>query len=439
MSSIIGIQASNVDEVNSDKTSCRSHAWTVTFSAATFFFYQFMLINIFNALNEPMLKEFHLSASELSHISTSYFYSSMLSLLPAGIVLDRFSTRKVIITAMSISVLTTFMFGFAPTPAFATFARFIAGISGAFCFLSSIRIASRWFPPHRMALVIGLVVSFAMVGGIIAQTPLTLLAQHVGWRQAVEVLACSGLLMLIMIYFNVNDYPTTSLHEQDVNKASLNQFLQLLIQTLKNKQNWLSGLYISLLNLPVFLLGAMWGTLYLTQIHGITRAQSTYVTSMIFVGMIFGSPFMGWLSDQMGYRKIPMMIFAVLSLIPIVLIIYIPNWSLVGLMVLFFTIGFLISSQVLGYPLIAESNSPELTGTAEGIASTIMIAGGLSQLLFAKIMEINWSHTVIAGVPLYSLQNFNGALLIIPTAFMLALVASFFLNETRCTAMIGTN
>ena len=39
---------------------------------------------------------------------------------------------------------------------------------------------------------------------------------------------------------------------------------------------------------------------------------------------------------------------------------------------------------VLGYPLIAESNAPAITATAESFASTLIMAGGITQQWVGK-------------------------------------------------------
>lgn len=432
----MGIIANSYDAAGSVKESSESNswlAWVVTFCASFFFFYEFMLLNSFNALNVPLIREFQISAERLGQLSANYFYANLCFLFPAGIILDRVSTRKVILLAMSTCVLSTFVFSYAPNIYVAMGARFVTGTGGAFCLLSCIRLASRWFPAPKMALVTGLIVTFAMMGGVVAQTPLTLLTEAIGWRKAIFTIACSGTVMVLLIYAFVRDYPAgfvkPSFSTHDKQEIS---FWQSLRMSLGNLQTWLAGLYTSLLNLPIFILGAMWGSMYLQQIHGISRIETTYVTQMIFFGTVVGSPFVGWLSDRIGLRKLPMFVFGVLSLISMLLVIYVSGWSLPSLMMLFFAIGFFTSAQIISYPLIAESNPRALTGTSLGIASTIIMGGGISQPFCGWLLERNWDHKIIDGVPVYSVSDFNSAMLVMPIAFVIGLVCVLLLKETRC-------
>jgi len=70
-----------------------------------------------------------------------------------------------------------------------------------------IRLATRWFRQSNLALVIGLVVTIAMLGGVVAQKPLSLLVQYVGWRESILMDAAFGLVIFLLIYLFVQDYP----------------------------------------------------------------------------------------------------------------------------------------------------------------------------------------------------------------------------------------
>ena len=154
---------------------------------------------------------------------------------------------------------------------------------------------------------------------------------------------------------------------------------------------------------------------------------------MLFVGVIFGSPAFGWFSDHIGRRCLPMILGAILSLIVILMLMYTPNLSLFSLIILFFLIGFFTSSQVLSYPAIAELNPSVLTGTAVSAASvTIMLSGVIFQPLFGWLLERNWDKTLVDNVPVYSVQDFNSAMWIMPIAFVIGLVVAFLIRETYC-------
>jgi MFS family permease len=187
----------------------------------------------------------------------------------------------------------------------------------------------------------------------------------------------------------------------------------------------------------VFLLGGLWGMRYLVQTHGLSEVEASYATSMMFVGIIFGSPAFGWFSDHLGRRCMPMILGAVFSLIVMLVLMYVPNLSLTSIIVLFFLIGFVTSSQVLSYPTIAELNPLALTGTAVSVASIIIMSSGMIfDPLFGWLLERNWDKTIVNHEPIYSLHDFNTAMWIMPIAFVIGLVVAFMIKETYCESQV---
>lgn len=421
----------------SDSCFKRIQPWLVVFSASLFFFFEFMQVNMFNAIDPSLFKAFHLTDStQLGELSACYMYANVLFLFPAGIILDHVSTRKTILTAMFICVICCFLFSLSTSLWQAEICRLITGIGGAFCLLSCVRLASRWFPPKHMALVVGLIVTFAMLGAMIAQTPFTEMTKAFGWRETLRIDAVSGLVMLLIIWAFVVDFPVGSeKHFQEEHDALEKMgFWHTLASVTANSQNWLGGLYVSLVNLPIFLLGSTWGSWYLVEAQHLSRLDASFVTSMIFIGMVIGSPVVGWISDTIGKRKMPMIVGAIASLAVILAIMYLQNLSFQNLLILFFALGFVVSFQILGYPLIAESNPSILTGAAEGLASTLIMAGGFMIPVFPMLLDLHWNHQMKNGIPLYSLQDFHLAFLIMPIAFALSLFIALIVRETHCEA-----
>ncbi len=400
-------------------------AWVVCLSAGLFFLYEFFQLNIFDVINQPLRNDFHIDATQLSWMSSAYLWADILFLLPAGIILDRFSTRKVILTAMLVCVIGTI--GFALTYSFvlASFFHFLSGIGNAFCFLSCIVLVSRWFPPRRQALVVGSLVTMAFIGGMMAHTPFAYLNELFGWRQALLIDGFVGGVLLMWIYWIVKDKPIDA---PALIYSQQNRILPTFIKAFTNSQNWLAGLYTCLLNLPIMVLCALWGASYLQVAHHLSEMAASNVVSLIFMGSVIGCPLMGWLSDSQGRRK-PLMIFgAIATLVTVIPLFMDSALSQFSLSAIFFALGFFTSTQVISYPLIAESNEVENTGSSTGIASVIIMGGaGIGQVLFGWLIT---SHAHNASQ--YTVADFQFALWIFPIAAIAALGAVLLIRETYC-------
>lgn len=412
-----------------------SRAWLVCITAGLFFFYEFIQMNMLSSLNQDLMQVYHIQATDLGVLSSCYFIANLIFLFPAGQLLDRFSTRKIILISMGICVAGTVGFALANTLFLASVFRFLTGIGSAFCFLSCIRLASRWFPARRMALVSGLVVTMAMLGGWVAQEPFTKVIELVGWRNTVLLDALVGASIMVLIFMVVTDYPVEKnqiLSKQQEQLSQLGYWQSVSAAYLK-KQNWFGGIYTSMMNLPVFLMGATWGSLYLEQIHHFSRDDATSITGMIFLGTVIGSPLAGWISDKLGRRKLPMLIGTVFSMILILTIMYGPAMPYGVLKGLFFLLGLITSAQVISYPTIAESNPAAITAMSVSVVSFSAIGGGAVFIpFFGKLMDSGWSHTMVNSVPVYAASDYSRAMLIMPIAFVVAFIAACLLRETYC-------
>jgi MFS family permease len=419
--------------VNEANVMTRLKPWIVTFAASLFFFYEFIQMNLFSAIGPELLHSFNINAVQLAGLSSIYFIANVVFLFPAGVLLDRISTKRIIVTAMLLCIVGTVSFALASNFWLAYASRFVTGIGSAFCFLSCIRLASRWFPSNRMALITGLIVTMAMLGGAFAQTPMTILAMKLGWRHALVIDGILGMLFLVAIIMAVEDYPPNYAkeHEKQLDDLSKLGFFRSLRQSYFRAQNILAALYTSLLNMPIGIFGAFVGGIYLIQADHLTRPEAATVTLMIFAGTIVGGPLIGWISDTLQRRKLPMIIGALCSLVTISFILYGHELSYSVLIVLFFLLGFFTSSQVISYPLVAESNPLAITATAVSTVS-ILTQGGTAvyQPLFGELLQSQWQGQMQHHTIYYTTQAYHYALQIIPIGFVIALLVSFFIKET---------
>ena len=423
-----------VENMSSQETS-NKQAWIVCFSAALFFFYEFIQMNFFNAISPQLLASFSMTADQLAKLSSYYFYANLFFLFPAGLILDRFSTRKVILSSMFVCVLGTFLFSLSTQIHTAAIFRFLTGIGSAFCFLSCIRLASRWFPARKMALISGLIVTMAMLGGFVAQTPMTKLTEMIGWRHTVMLDAGFGLLIMLLIASVVKDYPESKKAHLAQQKDQLKEigFFSNARQAYFNTQNWLCGLYTCLMNMPVSVLGALMGQLYLEQVQHFSPTDASIITSMIFLGTVVGSPTAGFISDKLGRRKLPMLVGSVISLLIVAMIMSSIHPSFWSLLFLFLALGFFSSTQVISYPTVAESNSPIITASAVSVVSFSVISGyPIAQQLFGRFLDNGWNQLKINNEPIYSAANFHHAMMLLPIGFIIAFFLSLFIKETRC-------
>lgn len=413
-------------------TTSTLRAWFTIITASLFFFYEFIQMNMFNSISVQLMHAFNINATQLSQMSSYYFIANVIFLFFAGMLLDRYSAKKIILVALAICIAGIVGFASAQSYWTAVLFRFFTGIGSAFCFLSVIRLATRWFHDRQLALVTSAIVAMAMAGGILAQTPLEILTQHLNWRHALFADAGLGVVIFFIIAILVRDYPRGEKHTAEIGfaeVAAIGYWHSLGLAFLK-LQNWLGGIYTSLMNLPLSILGGLWGVVYLQDAHGISHIDAGNITIMMFVGTIIGGPIFGWISDKIAIRRWPMLIGAVVSFILMAFVIMLPGLSYVSLLVIFLLIGFATSSQIIGYPAVAESSMPAIVAMSVSVVNiTTQGAQAIFQRLFGRLMDLQAQYTHSAKW-LYTGQDFHWAMLIFPVGFLLAFLAAFAMKET---------
>jgi MFS family permease len=403
-------------------------SWVVCLTAGLFFFYEFIQMNMFNAISASFMQSFHISAHTMGSLDSFYFIANVIFLIPAGYLLDRFSIRHVILLSLFVCIIGTAGIAVANTMTLAMFFRFLTGIGSAFCFLSCIRLSTHWFHPKRIGLVIGIVLTEAMLGGYVSQRPLMALIQHTTWQHALLIDAIFGLFIWAIIYFVVQDAPAghepARLKPAD-RQAAIDSYKHGCRHAFGNLYNWLMGIYTSLLNFPLTVLGGLWGISYLTARFGLTQIAASDVTSMLFFGMMVGCPLAGYISDILKNRMTAMVSGSLILAAFVLAMLLIPGWTHLSLMVLFFAIGLFSGIQVMGYPAVAERARPEVLAMSVSVVNISVMSGeAIIKPLFGLFMDWHQQLTHHVGKAL-EFGDFRLAMWLLPPFIIIAIMSVF--------------
>lgn len=403
----------------------------VVFTAGAFFFYSFIQMTLFSteAMKAYFMDVLSLeTTADFGNFAGTFLYGTVLLLIPIGVLMDKISVRRLAISMIALVVLCVFALTFTTNVYIAMTLRFIMGIAHCVAFMAPFRLAPRWYTSSKLALVSGLLLTFAVFGGWISGAPMLALITALGGKTTMLINGGLGIAILLLAILFLKDTPQKESNTSSTTpNLSLMESLKLAAQ---NKQNWLAGLFIGMLNLSVLLLGAVWGTTYLKFVNPeFTEATYTGIIGMIFIGTMIGSPIAGWISDKIQSRKKAMIGGAILSLIAMMVIIFPPSTNAGLFYVLFLLLGILTAAQGIGYPVIAESNEDKVLGTANGLSAVLLMGvGALGQPLFGMLISSFGGGT---GADQAAIQSaFSSAIWVMPIAFIIAIVCAAGLKET---------
>lgn len=397
--------------------------WLVVFAAASFFFLVNSAMNL-SVITPYLITRFHFTATKISFLFACYYYSDVMFVFFAGIILDKISVKKVLIISFIVANCSILVFALTNSFVFMVLSRLALGFVGSFSLLSCFKLIKRWFPPEKAAFVTGIIITYATFGTLLSQTPLILAIEKLGWQSGLLLNFWLGILLLIFAAIFVQDFPANIQQaQQQALKNQTNVWISIK-KTISNYQNWLIGFYSSLFSLPGLFFGASWGIPCFQQ-AGLTKAEGACVINAIVVGTMMGSPLIGWLSDKFHSRKKPLIICGFFAITILLVITYVTKISLLAFFFLFFLFGLTLSSQAVIFPLVAEHNPPFLVGSATGFVATLTALSGVYMPFLGWIMDRysnNHKHLII---------DYHPVMLVLIGTIIVSMSLILFVKETE--------
>ena len=407
------------------------YPWLVFILSSSFLFYKYLLQVSPSIMANELMSTFQLSGESLGNLAAFYFYAYLCMQLPVGLLLDHFSPKRLVATAITVCALGALLFAKANTLGIADLGRLFIGIGGAFSAVGTMKLITLWFPPKRFALVSGLMMTIGMLGAIAGEALLSNRVENIGWQATSFHCAILGFILAICVWLFVFDRKTADTNEKS--KTSVKSFFLDLYTIISNKQSWLVSLYSGLAFAPISAFAGLWGVPYLVETSHLSRTVVAWLISFTFIGFAIGSPFAGWLSDRIQRRK-PLMIGGTfLGMFFLSLLIYLPFLSQYIMLILLFLFGFFTSFFFVSFAHMREINDANASGTAIGFINMFnAICGALSEPLIGNLLDIGWGHKMQNGARIFSVSDYQHALTALPLSMLIALILQFFIKETFC-------
>ncbi len=404
--------------------------WIICSLAALFYFYEYILRIAPSVMTQQVMVTYHLNARTFGNLSAYFYYIYAPLQLVVGMLIDRYGPRRLLTAAVLICSLGSFLYASTHSLVVAEIGRLLMGLGSAFAFVGVLKLATIWLPSNRLALVSGATVAAGMLGGVLGDHILTTLVAHQGWKLTWYFIAMIGLILTLAIFLVIRDHNHPSCRVDCEPAPRFREICSGCWQLMKNKYIWLNGLIGLLLYLPVSGFAEAWQIPFLRQTARYTHSQAAMATSMVFLGWAVGAPIIGWISDTIKQRRLPITIAATAAAILLAYVIYVPHISRSLGYSLLFVFGFFSSAQAIAFPISREISPNVFTATAIALTNAIIMLSGISVWIIGTLLESTWQGDVINGVHAYSASDYQMALIILPLALVAAVFLTFFMPET---------
>ncbi len=402
--------------------------------AVAFLFYEMALQVSPSVMTQQLMYDFNIGASVLGFMASCYFFSYAFMQIPAGILFDRFSPQLLLSLSILICSLGAYFFGETTTVYFAGLGRFMMGFGSAFAFIGVLVVASQWFEKKYFAFLVGIAQLLAALGAMGGELPLAHLVNAFGWRYVMLGQFYIGLVLMLLVALFLHGHPD----HNSKRHAIASHFWSDLKEIFAKGQTWWIALYAFSGWAPVAVFAALWGVPFLMHKYGVSNTQAAASTAMVWIGIGFVAPFIGFISDLMKRRMVLMRTCAIAGLLSSISLLYVPSIPFEMTFILLFIMGCASAGQILSFALVSDINRPRVVGTAIGLNNmAVVIGGALFQPLAGYVLGIFWDGRVAGGYPIYSELSYQIALLVVPLSYALGVITSVFcIRETYCESAL---
>jgi sugar phosphate permease len=378
-----------------------------------------------------LLKAFSSNATALGVMSSMYFYVYALEQPFVGYLTDRIGPRKVIGIWCLAAAAGCIIFGLAPGIGWASIGRTLIGMGVGGVYVPAIKAFSQWFGKKEFAFMIGLLMSVGNFGAVIATTPLAWAADLWGWRPTFFIIGGITLLIACFTLVMTHDYvtpPRTDPVDAEKNAAERPDEKYGILSILASQQFWLVafiffGIYGTLVTFQ-----GLWATPFLMTAFGIDRIFASKLNMLIPIGVIVGSPLIGWLAARFCWNKakILMMILLIYTLSWIGVIFCYSQLKTAGISIVLLVMGAATGGFIsMLWSYVQERTSTQALGQVSGMMNPAPFLGiAFFQVLTAAIL--NRSDRM---GDLYGISGYQNAFMACLAGIVICFGLSFFLKK----------
>ncbi|AFB78254.1 MFS transporter [Francisella tularensis] len=377
----------------------------------SFYCYEFFLRILTGAYQEQIVEHFNISTHiGFSFLVSSYNITYLLMQIPAGILLDRYGSKKVLIGATILCGIGNIIF-VSGEYELALFGRLLVGLGSSFAFIGVLKLTLENFESKYFPIITSLVISLGTLAAAFSQNISVIISHYdTSW---INIFIYSGVIALPLAIFFQLIIP----HEK-YSSALMPKFSEILKrgkQLIKNSLIWKNAIWAGLLYTPTAILTSQYGVLYFKQSYGFDSIYSTTMITAIFIGWIIFSLIMTHLCNKFSGKKI-----ITISIVGILLVSILINAQLLKnyAISIAFLFGTFSASQVLVWYYFNKICPPSF--------AAVRIA--ITNMLITLVIEIG---QLSAGLAIDSGDHFNiNANTSITIAFSIVLALAFIIMRS---------
>ncbi|QPF83073.1 MFS transporter [Bradyrhizobium genosp. L] len=324
------------------------------------------------------MHDFNTDAAGVAMLASSYFWGYTLMQIPAGLLVDRYGVKRVVLVSMIASSLGSAAFALAPNLVDVFAARLIVACGDALVFTALLKLVAQSFADERFGVMSGISQVSGYVGGVIATTPLAAAVSGFGWRACFLFIACIGLANLAFAKLALKPDPASH------SSKTLKGVVVAARQSLAHVANWGCAMTFASHFAVVTTLSGVWGIPMVAHFFNISPTAAGTPLLAFMIGNALGSIFLGHAADRAATaldRALVGICVLRMALIALLLPSIARTFGLVYVTVVFTALGLVAGGTVpLVLKCVKKLYTADLIGVGASVNTTAAgILAGLSQ------------------------------------------------------------
>ncbi|ULE31802.1 MFS transporter [Mycobacterium sp. IDR2000157661] len=305
--------------------------------------------------------------------------------VPAGLLLDRFGSKAMILTGAALMASGQLVLAFAESLPVAIAARAVLGLGDAFTFISVLRLVPHWFTPRQVPLVTQLTGICGQLGQVLSAVPFFTVLAAWGWSTAYASVAALGVLSMVLTLALVENTPRGNLVEAET--MSVRETLAS-VKTVWLRPGTRLGFFTHMgTQFSVTVFALMWGVPYLTEAQGVSASVAGTLLTVSVVAAISSGILVGIFTGRRPHRRSRLVLGIIASNALVWSVVLAlpgpaPLWLLIVLIVVISVGG---PGSMVGFDFARTFNPGATLGAASGLVN---MGGFVASLLVMQAMGV---------------------------------------------------
>jgi MFS family permease len=400
----------------------KPYRFAVLLCASLMAFGSYFAYDSVGAIETTLIQVFHTDRSAIGAMYSVYSIAAVFAVLFGGYLVDRIGTRAASLLFSGLVVVGAAIVASAPSLPVLYLGRIVFGMGSETMIVAQSAILARWFTGKELALSFGIALTISRLGTLFSFNTEALLAERMGYRNALWVAAalCLASLACNWIYVLLDRHAEPLLHLRESGAGD-----KIAWSDVKRFRGsyWFAVMICVTFYSAIFPFTALatdffhdkWhlplasgeglsflGGVFYNFTHMFNTAQGT--TSIIIAASMIFAPFAGGLLDRVG-RRASVMVLGSLFMVPAHLLMGLTTISPVVCMIVLGAAFVLVPASI--WPSVALIVEEQRVGTAYGLMTAVQNLGLLAFPYFNGALR-DTTHGYTASQIMFASLGFAG-------------------------------